>query len=103
MFYLRSCFDKAGIGDIRNQFRASHREYLKPFVDGGKTVRIIMAGPMCVSDTDDTNLGSFMVLEAQSIENVETFHRNDPFTLRGVFGRVDIVRWDRHIGLDTNY
>jgi uncharacterized protein YciI len=98
MFYLRSCFDKPGMGSLRNEFRASHREYLKPFVEEGRTVRIVTAGPMCISDTDDTNIGSFTILEAPSIEEVEVFHKNDPFTLRDIFGRVEIVRWDRHIG-----
>ncbi len=98
MYYLRTCFDKPGMGELRNEHRSSHREYLKPFVEEGRAVRIILAGPMCVSDSDDTNLGSFMIVEAPSIGDVETFHNNDPFTLRGIFGRVEIVRWDRHIG-----
>ena len=98
MFYLRICFDKPEMAALRNEFRASHREYLKPFVAEGLAVRIVMAGPMCTSDTDDTNLGSFMIVDAASIEDVETFHKNDPFTLRGIFGRVEIIRWDRHIG-----
>ncbi len=98
MYYLRICFDKPGTGDIRNQFRASHRDYLAPFVEEGQIVRIVTAGPMCISDTDDTNLGSFMILEASSLAHVEAFHNGDPFTLRGMFDRVEIVRWDRHIG-----
>ena len=57
-----------------------------------------MAGPMCVSDIDDTNVGSFMMLESASLEEVKVFHEGDPFTLRGIFARVEIVRWDRHIG-----
>ena len=98
MYYLRICFDKPGIGEIRNHFRKAHRDYLKPFVEEGQTVLIVMAGPMCISDTDDTNLGSFMILEASSLAHVKAFHNSDPFTLRGIFDRVEIVRWDRHIG-----
>ncbi len=98
MFYVRSCFDKPGMGDARNHFRASHREYLKAFLEEGAEVRIVMAGPMCVSDSDDTNLGSFMIVESSSMAHVEAFHNGDPFTVQGIFGRVEIVRWDRHIG-----
>ena len=57
-----------------------------------------MAGPMCTSDADDTNIGSFMIVEAASTADVQAFHDGDPFTLRGIFDRVEIIRWDRHIG-----
>ena len=98
MLFLRSCFDKPDMGDKRNEFRAEHRAYLKPFTGESGALRLLSAGPMCVSDTDDTNIGSFMIVEAASREDVQTFHDNDPFSLREIFGRVEIVRWDRHIG-----
>ncbi len=98
MYYLRTCYDKPGVGAARNEFRAEHREYLKPFAQEGRPVRIILAGPMCTSDADDTNLGSFMILEAASHDEIWNFHQGDPFVLRELFGRVEIVRWDRHIG-----
>lgn len=98
MLFLRICFDAPGKGELRNQFREKHRAYLKPFIAPGQSVHLVQAGPMCVSDDDDTNLGSFMIVEADSIAQVQAFHEGDPFTLEGVFGRVDICRWDRHIG-----
>jgi uncharacterized protein YciI len=65
---------------------------------GPSTEGILQAGPMCVTDTDDTNLGSFFILEASSMDAVESFHAGDPFTKSGVFGTAKLVRWDRHIG-----
>jgi uncharacterized protein YciI len=53
---------------------------------------------MCVSDGDDTNLGSFMIVDAPSFADLQRFHDNDPFTKGGVYGAVRLVRWDRHIG-----
>ena len=58
----------------------------------------VMAGPLCVSDTDDTNLASMMVLEAGALDEVLSFHRRDPFTEGGLYERVDIHRWDKHLG-----
>jgi uncharacterized protein YciI len=98
MLYLRVCFDRPGMGALRNKLRAEHRAYLKPFVESGSSVRLVQAGPMCISDTDDTNLGSFMIVEASSAEEVRRFHDADPFALADIFGRVEICRWDKHIG-----
>jgi uncharacterized protein len=97
MLYLRICFDKPGMGAMRNELRMQHREYLKPYLEPGRPVRILQAGPMCMSDTDDTNLGSFLILEADSLAAVEQFHTGDPFTTAGIYGDVRLVRWDRHI------
>lgn len=80
------------VGDV------AHAEHYKPFISPGQSVHLVHAGPMCVSDDDDTNLGSFMIVEADSIAQVQAFHEGDPFTLEGIFGRVDICRWDLHIG-----
>lgn len=98
MLYLRICFDAPGMGERRDEIRATHRTYLKPFVDRGQLVRIIQAGPMCISDTDGTNLGSFLIVEAPSLAAVQRFHNEDPFTKAGIYDRVDLLRWDRHIG-----
>lgn len=96
MLYLRICFDKAGMSDQRNAKRQEHREYLVPFLEPGQDVLIREAGPMCVED-GESNLGSFLIVEADSIEAVQKFHDNDPFSKAGVFGDVRLVRWDKHI------
>jgi uncharacterized protein YciI len=97
MLYLRMCFDSAGKDDLRNETRAEQRAYLVPFLAPGQDVHIVQAGPMCVSDTSDQNLGSFFILEAPSMKAVEDFHAGDLFTKKGVFGNATLVRWDRHI------
>lgn len=98
MLYLRICFDRPGTGDQRNEIRAAHRAYFQPNLLNDAEVRIIQAGPMCVADDSDENIGSFMILEAPSKEKAKAFHDNDPFTLAGLFDRVELCRWDRHIG-----
>lgn len=49
-----------------------------------KQGRVILAGPL----TDKT--GSLMVLEFSTREEAEEFARNDPYTVYGVFERVEI-------------
>ena len=98
MLYLRICYDAPGTGALRNEVREEHRAYLRQFVGGERDTKLVRAGPMCVSDTDDTNFGSFMIVEAPSIDHLRRLHADDPFTRAGVFARAELCRWDQHIG-----
>ncbi len=62
------------------------------------TPKTIQAGPLCAGDTDDTNTGSFFIVEADTREQVVKFHENDPLTKAGLYGEVLIHRWDKHLG-----
>ena len=46
--------------------------------------RVILAGPL----TDKT--GSLIVIEAQSLEEAQEIARRDPYTVHGVFERVEV-------------
>jgi uncharacterized protein YciI len=92
MLYIRLCFDKSGTEALRDQHRADHRAYLSSGV-----VKLVQAGPL-MDDADEKNVASFMVIEAESLDEVKRFHDNDPFTKADLFGEVRIHRWDRHIG-----
>jgi uncharacterized protein YciI len=46
--------------------------------------RVVLAGPL----TDKT--GSLIVIEADSLAEAESFAREDPYTLHGVFQRVEV-------------
>ena len=98
MLYLRVCYDRVGSEELRTSLREAHRSYIKAHVDGSRPVKVILAGPLCSSDSDETNLASMMIVEATSFEEVERFHEGDPFTEGGLFERVIINRWDKHIG-----
>lgn len=93
MLYIRMCFDKPNSGELRERLRPEHRAYLR-----SGTITLVQAGPLCVSDTDDANLASFMIVEADSHDQVLRFHENDPFTSGGLYGEVHIHRWDKHFG-----
>jgi uncharacterized protein YciI len=93
MLYVRLCFDKPNSGALRERLRPEHRAYLR-----SGAIKLVQAGPLCVGDTDSTNLASFMVVEADSRDQVLRFHENDPFTMGGLYGDVHIYRWDKHFG-----
>jgi uncharacterized protein YciI len=98
MLYLRICFDKKDGGALRGEILQRHREYIASHLGGDKAVKVVQAGPMCVGDDLTRNLGSFLVVEAPSLADVQQFHDNDPFTRAALYERADVVRWDRHIG-----
>jgi uncharacterized protein len=92
MLYIRMCVDKADCGQVRDRERARHRAYLASGV-----VKLVQAGPL-MADDDSRNIGSFMVVEADSLATVKHFHDEDPFTKAGLFDDVRIHRWDKHVG-----
>ena len=98
MLYLRICFDKKDGGALRAELLNRHREYIAGHLGGDKVVKVVQGGPMCVGDDTTANLGSFLIVEAASLADVQQFHDNDPFTRANLFERADVVRWDRHIG-----
>jgi uncharacterized protein YciI len=99
MLYLRICFDKVDGGELRDQLVKSHREYIGMHVAERRNgVQVVQGGPMCPTDNLEENVGSFLVVDAGSLEEAQRFHDNDPFTGAGLFARADVVRWDRHIG-----
>lgn len=99
MLYLRICFDKQGGGELRDELRHTHREYIGAHVGAKRNgIMVVQGGPMCVGDDIATNLGSFLVVEADSLADAQRFHDADPFTRAALFERADVVRWDRHIG-----
>jgi uncharacterized protein len=99
MLYLRICFDKKGASNLREQHVNRHREYIGSHVGTPRSgIEVVQGGPMSASDDLSQQIGSFLVVEAASIEDAKRFHDQDPFTQAGLFERADVVRWDRHIG-----
>ena len=65
----------------RPLYREAHLQRLAQWVRQGK---VILAGPL----RDKT--GSLIVLEAESLEEVQAFAQNDPYMINGVFQEVTI-------------
>lgn len=69
-------------GEARRKIhRPAHLANLEPLDQAG---RVLLAGPL----TDKT--GSLIVIEADSLEEARKFAREDPYTVNGVFERVEV-------------
>lgn len=65
----------------RKVHRPAHLARMEPLDREG---RVVLAGPL----TDKA--GSLIVIEAESLEDAEKFAREDPYTVHGVFERVEV-------------
>jgi uncharacterized protein YciI len=65
----------------RKLYRPAHLAKMEPLDQAG---RVVLAGPL----TDKT--GSLIVIEADSLEEARKFVQEDPYTVHGVFERVEI-------------
>ena len=67
------------------------------YLDSGR-IKIVEAGPLCAGDKHDAYVGTFMLIDAASREEVVAYHDDDPFTKAGIYERSFILRYKRHIG-----
>jgi hypothetical protein len=65
----------------RPLYRQAHLQRLEQWAQQGK---VILAGPL----TDKT--GSLIVVEAESLEEVQTFSQGDPYMINGVFQEITV-------------
>lgn len=98
MLYIRICFDRKDALGMRDRVLKSHREYIAEHLSGKNSVKVVQGGPMCEADDLADNVGSFLIIDAPSLQEAKRFHDEDPFTVAGLFDRTDVIRWDRHIG-----
>lgn len=82
MLYALICEDKADSEDLRKATRADHLAYIGDF-------NVQLAGPM-LSDDGEHMIGSIILLEADSLEDAQTFAASDPYKLAGLFESVTI-------------
>ena len=92
MLFSVHALDKPGSETTRQKVHGEHVAHLKTAATYG--VKITVGGPL-VSDDGKSSIGSLMVLEAPDRAAAEKFNRNDPFFKNGVWGKVEIHRYDR--------
>ena len=69
-------------GEVKRKiYRPAHLAKMESLDAQG---RVVLAGPL----TDKT--GSLIVIEADSLEDAQQLAREDPYTVHGVFERVDV-------------
>jgi uncharacterized protein YciI len=84
MHFVVHCLDHADAGATRLAHYEAHRAYLK-----SPPVKMIISGPL-VAEDHATMIGSFFLIEADSVDEVAAFSQADPFSVAGVWKTVQI-------------
>jgi hypothetical protein len=92
MLFSVFTLDNPDANDKRKAVHGEHVAHLKNAKDFGVTIAV--GGPL-VSDDGASSIGSLMVLDAPDRASAEKFNRADPFHRNGVWGKVEIHRFDR--------
>jgi uncharacterized protein YciI len=84
MQFVMICEDKPDSLALRMANRDNHLQYI-----GTHSEKIRLAGPM-LSDDGEGMVGSLLIIDAESIEQVRELSANDPYAQAGLFSRVTI-------------
>jgi uncharacterized protein YciI len=88
------CLDRPDRAPVRKAKLGEHRAH---FQKAGGAVRA--AGPM-TADTGDTQCGSLIVYEAETIDGARAFIDADPYTRAGLFEQITVRQWQWMSGAD---
>tara|TARA_B100000989_G_scaffold294912_1_gene274891 strand:- start:1500 stop:1772 length:273 start_codon:yes stop_codon:yes gene_type:complete len=88
MLYSIYCYDKNGSLERRKSLRGDHISYLKKFEQ-----KILTAGPL-LSENEEP-VGSLLILDFVSKQEAETFSKNDPYYLGGLFKKIEICKFKK--------
>lgn len=86
--------DKPGLGALREAVRERHRAYLR--ASNADAVETVLGGPLL--DPQGQMNGTLLVVRAATLEAVERFFAADPYSLAGLFERVEIRAWRWGLG-----
>lgn len=95
MLFVIHALDRDGALPTRLAHYDAHKAYLS--ASEGHGIRTLMSGPL-VEDDGQTMKGSLFVVEAADRAAVESFHRQDPFRLAGVWATVNIDAYLKRVG-----
>jgi uncharacterized protein YciI len=84
MKYVLICEDRKDSLEVRLGNRDKHLAYLGELGD-----RVSLAGPM-LSDDGESMVGSMLIIEAESADEIEAIAAGDPYALAGLFEKVTI-------------
>ncbi|MDG2269493.1 MAG: YciI family protein, partial [Alphaproteobacteria bacterium] len=92
MLFMVLNADKPGAGNLREETRLPHVEYLKSM---GEKLRL--AGPWLAED-NQTAIGSLWIVEAADKVEAEALAQGDPFAQAGLFESCTVFPWRRALG-----
>lgn len=88
MLFAITSLDKPNSMDLRMTTREKHLAYGKDNAVGGQ---LRLGGPFL--DTNGNMIGSFIILEADSLEAAERWAANDPYMKAGLFESSIVRPW----------
>jgi uncharacterized protein YciI len=86
--------DKPGMADLRLRLRPAHRERLRD--PGGHPVTVRLGGPLL--DGGGAMDGTLLVVEAESVEAVHAYLKDDPYCVNGLFAELAVRAWNWSLG-----
>jgi len=90
--YVIFARDKAGAVQLRLDTRPAHLEHAQRWGD-----RIKLGGPM-LDDAGQNPCGSVLIIEADSLEQAQSFVADDPYYKAGLFESVTVTPWRKTLG-----
>lgn len=84
--FVISWTDKPGALDLRLNNREAHLAYA-----AGLGGRVKLGGPFL--DAEGQMNGSLLIVEADSLEDAQALHAEDPYRLAGLMDKADIRLW----------
>src|SRR3954447_5308874 len=91
--FIFSGYDHPEKGCLRQKNYEAHKEHVSRVEEYG--VKLLVGGPL-LSESKDSVIGSFMLVEAESKSNLENFIKNDP--LSEVWGQIIISPFKKRSG-----
>ena len=86
MYFAILCFDKPGVGELREQTRATHLAYLKAHASA-----MHLGGPF---ESDEGGIvGTLFIVNVPDRRAALAFTADEPFHKAGVFESVLVRRW----------
>ena len=82
-----------GALDRRLATRPRHLERIEPFVDSSN---VLVGG--AILDEDGRMIGSVLVMDFDTRDELDDWLRNDPYTTEGVWQRVDVRPYRAAVG-----
>jgi uncharacterized protein YciI len=95
MYFVVFGTDRPGSGAVREAARPRHRVHLRS--PGRHPVRVWLGGPTLAEGGGEMN-GTFLVVEAESLEQVRAFVAADPYVQAGLFEALEIRPWSCGLG-----
>jgi len=86
MLWVVTCVDKPNTAAIRESVLQPHRDYL------GSQKHILVLAGATQNDEGTAAIGSVFVLNVNSRAEAKQFSDGDPFTQKGVFASISIIR-----------